>query len=144
MAMLVPRVELSREQARLINLGGVAGTFMATGIVGLLALGGSFETAAVPMGIITAGGIAGLWSGFAIRRHELPSGAFSRGQRSMAGGTGRTGPWLGKAHRWQWNGAGGYMPLGYAAPADGRLIRGTPCRIPPVLPIRALLLTVRF
>ena len=80
MAMLVPRVELSREQARLINLGGVAGSFMASGIVGLLALGGSFENATVPMGIITAGGIAGLWSGFAIRQRELPSGASARGR----------------------------------------------------------------
>ena len=141
MAMLVPRVELSREHARLINLGGVAGTFMATGIVGLLALGGSFETAAVPMGIVTAGGIAGLWSGFAIRRHELPSGAFSRGSAQWQAERGGRAPgrqsspmaveWGGRVHAPR-------LP----APADGRLAGG-PLSHPPVLPIRAML-TVRF
>ena len=141
MAMLVPRVELSREQARLINLGGVAGSFMATGIVGLLALGGSFENAAVPMGIITAGGIAGLWSGFAIRRHELPSGASARGSAQWFAEWGGPAPgrqsspmaleWGGRVHAPR-------LP----APADGRLAGGPRSR-PPVLPVRAVL-TVRF
>ena len=78
MAMLLPRIEMSREQARLVNLGGVAGTFVASGIVGLIALQGSFDNATVPMGIITAGGIAGLWSGFAAAEGDLPPGTSGR------------------------------------------------------------------
>ncbi|MCY3762043.1 MAG: hypothetical protein OXH50_12400 [Gemmatimonadetes bacterium] len=126
MAMLVPRVGLSREQVRLINLGGMAGTFVATGIVGLLALGGNFENATVPMGIITAGGIAGLWSGFAIRRHELSSGAFSRGSA-------------------QWS-----AERGWPAPAPGASFPAASRRSigegPPhgSAAIRAVLMTVRF
>ena len=141
MAMLTPRVELTREHARLINLGGVAGSFMATGIVGLLALGGSFENATVPMGIITAGGIAGLWSGFAIRGHELPSGASALGRAQWLAKWGGPAPgrqispmaleWGGQVHTPR-------LP----ALADGRLAGG-PRSHPPVLPIGTVL-TVRF
>lgn len=126
MAMLTPRIELSREQARLINLGGVAGTFMATGIVGLIALGGSFETATVPMGIMTAGGIAGLWSGYAIRRHELPSGAFSPGSAQWSAERG-----------WPAPAPGASVPA-----ASRRSIGERPQHRPAAL--RAVLLTVRF
>ncbi len=126
MAMLVPRIELSREQARLINLGGVAGTFVASGIVGLIALGESFDSATVPMGMVTAGGIAGLWSGFAIRQHELPSGVSARA------GAHATVGWGGAVH----------APRVPVPAAAGRLT-GVP------LPhrsaaIRAVLLTIRF
>ena len=60
MAALVPRIEMSPARARLINLGGLTATFVASGIVGLLALNGAFDDAKMPMGIIMAGGLAGL------------------------------------------------------------------------------------
>ena len=140
MATQVPRIELSREHARLINLGGVAGTFMATGIVGLLALGGSFENATVPMGIITAGGIAGLWSGFAIRRHELPSGTSDRGRAKWLAEWGPAPGRQSSPMAVEWGGRVHAPRL--PALADGRLAGG-PRSHSPVLPIRAVL-TVRF
>ena len=127
MAMLVPRIELSREHARLINLGGVAGTFVASGMVGLIALGGSFDSVTVPMGMVTAGGIAGLWSGFAIRKHELPSGASARA------GAHATVGW-GAVHA-----PGVSVP---AAAAAGRLTGVRPPHRSAA--IRAVLLTIRF
>ena len=125
MAMLVPRIELSREQARMVNLGGVAGTFVASGIVGLLALQGSFENATVPMGIVTAGGIAGLWSGFATGERDVLSGTSARSGAHAAV---------------EW----GPVPApGVSVPAAaGRLTGVRPSH--PSASIRAVLLKVRF
>ena len=126
MAMLVPRIELNREQARLINLGGLAGTFVASGIVGLLTLDGSFDSATVPMGIVMAGGIAGLWSGFATRERDALSGTSARSGAHAAV---------------EW---GGPVPApGVSVPAAaGRLTGVRPSHPSPS--VRAVLLKVRF
>ena len=63
MALLTPRIELSPERSRMISLRGLAGTFVATGLVGLLSLENAFDGPAAPMSLIMAGGMAGLWSG---------------------------------------------------------------------------------
>ena len=71
MTMLSPRIELSPERARLINLRGLAGTFAATGFVGLLSLENAFDGPTAPMGLIMAGGIAGLWTGVLASKRDL-------------------------------------------------------------------------
>ena len=63
MTRLLPRLDISHSRARLINLGGIVGTFGAAGAVGLMANGGAFDGPAVPMGMVLAGGVAGLWIG---------------------------------------------------------------------------------
>ncbi len=126
MAMLIPRVELSPEHARLINLRGLAATFVATGFVGLLALEGIFDNATVPMGLIMAGGVAGLWDGVRTRERDLPSGA--SGQRSVR-----------VVAEWGWPAPA----LGVFAPAAaGRLKGGRPAH--PSVAIRATLVKIRF
>ena len=61
MAAIAPRVEISQTRARMIHLGGVIGTFGMAGAVGLMSLNGAFDDAALPMGMVLTGDIAGLW-----------------------------------------------------------------------------------
>ena len=61
MAAIAPRVEISPTRARMINLGGVIGTFGMAGAVGLMSLNGAFDDATVPMVMVLTGGMAGLW-----------------------------------------------------------------------------------
>ena len=85
MAMLTPRIELSPERARMINLRGLAGTFVATGFVGLLSLENAFDGPTAPMGLIMAGGIAGLWTGVLARGRDLDHAADRSSPRGAAG-----------------------------------------------------------
>ena len=85
MAMLTPRIELSPARTRLINLRGLAGTFVATGFVGLLSLEDAFDGPTAPMGLIMAGGIAGLWSGILARERDLDHPADRGSPRGAAG-----------------------------------------------------------
>ena len=76
MASLSPQIDITLSRANLINLGGVIGTIVASGIVIIIAESDISEAAA--FGSLMVGGIAGLIVGTHTTRHVPPPGANKR------------------------------------------------------------------
>ena len=70
MAALSPKIDITPARAHWINLGGVIGTIVASGIVVIIAESGISESAA--FGTLMVGGIAGLIAGIYNTRHLPP------------------------------------------------------------------------
>ena len=76
MALLTPKIDITPARAHWINLGGVIGTMVASGIVMIIAESDISESAA--FGTLMVGGIAGLIAGIYNTRHLPPPEARER------------------------------------------------------------------
>ena len=79
MASLSPKIDITLSRANLINLGGVIGTIVASGVVVIIAESDISEAAA--FGSLMVGGIAGLVVGAHTTRHVPPPEANKRMSR---------------------------------------------------------------
>ena len=99
MALLSPNIDITPARANWINLGGVIGTTVASGIVTIIAESNISEEAA--FGVLMVGGIAGLITGIYNTRHILPLEAGERLNRRN-----NSTPWDRPPHQLQLNSDG--------------------------------------